>query len=221
MSGIYVCVLHFMFSQWNIYDDTCWGKMKEEFSDLLEDFFACRGLVKVETVLKSFHSVPFMIHVGGRWDESRTMEALTHRTRQVRSRKRAWMTLKDLQKRCHCQWTYQRFQSRLKSFWKCFYHGSKSINGFNLDLQHFEHVSTLDQDTSLCLETNRFESEEDPEGLAAALFTEKVNAGLSRPHPEFPKNKAGSHSVLPPHAFIKSGGFQKQTACPRNQQIFN
>ena len=42
--------------------------------------------------------------------------------------------------------------------------------------------------------TCRFEREDDPEGLAAALFSEKVKGKLCRDHPEFPGIKA--HELL-------------------------
>lgn len=53
----------------------------------------------------------------------------------------------------------------------------------------------------------RFEAEDDPVGLAAALFSEKVRAGLWRWHPEFHNNEARlcfdcecQHAGYTPHA---------------------
>ena len=89
------------------------GKKSAEYSDLLEDFFACKGLWTAESFLififpiaSQLTSMLLDIHillmcVEGKWDESRTMDSLCHRTRKKRSLARAWMTLKDLEKRCH------------------------------------------------------------------------------------------------------------------------
>eukprot|EP00435_Cladocopium_sp_Y103_P041296 s658_g11.t1 len=69
------------------------SKNWEAYTDLLEDFFNCKGLLRLAEVA--------------------TYETLVHRQRTRRSLKRRWMTLKELEKRYHGEEDYEALAMEL------------------------------------------------------------------------------------------------------------